>query len=160
MVSTQTNKILSILEKVKDPEIPVLSIVDMGMVNGVEEREGMVTVLLTPTFTGCPALDFIAKEAETRLRENGFPSARVEWDLSIPWDSSRISDKGRELLDAFGLGYPSKIFQDPVKELEKAVCPHCGSKQTSLRSPFGSTLCRSIHLCENCGQTFEKFKPL
>ncbi|OFY62283.1 MAG: phenylacetate-CoA oxygenase subunit PaaJ [Bacteroidetes bacterium RIFCSPLOWO2_02_FULL_36_8] len=154
--------ILTILNEVKDPEIPVLSITDMGIVSEIKiESDLSVSVQVTPTFLGCPAFDLIVKQIKEALNQNGINVKEVVMDKNRTWNSNLISDKGRKILQEFGLTPPTryeKTFEG--SELEKVACPQCGSRNTILRSTFGSTLCRSIHYCYSCHQAFEHFKPL
>ncbi|SRR5579883_2019979 len=156
-----TDSVLEVLSQVMDPEIPTLSVVDLGMISGVEVNEGVVRIKLLPTFVSCPATTYIRKNIESSLIKAGYPFVVVEMEHEISWSSDRITDRGRQLLSEFGLGIPVQI--DGVLDLatiEHVNCPHCGSSNTTLRSMFGSTLCRSIHYCNNCKQGFERFKPL
>jgi ring-1,2-phenylacetyl-CoA epoxidase subunit PaaD len=155
------NQILAALDAVKDPEIPVVSIVEMGLIAEVEVREGAVRVKITPTFAGCPAVDVMRAEAERRLRELGMPEVTVEVTFDPPWDSNRISAEGRRKLREFGLAPPRPYSGALVLvQLTLVECPHCGSSDTRLESAFGPTLCRAIHYCYHCRQSFEQFKPL
>lgn len=156
-----SDDILKILEEVKDPEIPVLNIVDLGIINGIHFRDEVVCVEITPTFVGCPALNHIKTEIITALQERGV-RAEVDVNFREPWTSDRITSQGREALRAFGLGPPpikTEIIQD-ISILEHTQCPRCGSGNTELKSLFGGTLCRSIHHCMDCLETYEQFKPL
>ncbi len=149
------------LDEVKDPEIPVVSIIEMGIVRDVALDGDRVTVTLTPTFSGCPALHVMQADVEHRLRGLGFANIAVNVTLSPPWSTERISEGARAKLKAFGLAPPphhdgdiSLALRDPV------ACPYCGSEDTSLRNAFGPTLCRAIFTCNACKQPFEQFKPL
>lgn len=162
MSSLQTEyDVLQALQSVTDPEIPTISVVDLGIVTKVDVSETSLHVVITPTFVGCPATEAIRKNVEERLREFGNKSISVTVDFSTPWNSNRISDKGREALRKHGLS-PAPVYQiefDPSM-LHGAECPVCGSTNTKLTSPFGPTLCRALHYCNNCNQAFEQFKPL
>ncbi len=154
--------IVALLEEVKDPEIPVLSLVDLGVITGVAVAStGHVTVNMTPTFAGCPAMDYMKKDVERTLEKYGITSHTVTMSFDKPWDSNRITERGREALKAFGLAPPPKyhLVLD-LDILEYASCPYCNSSDTSMRTPFGPTLCRSMHYCNSCRQMFEQFKPL
>lgn len=155
-------EILALLEEVKDPEIPVLSLVDLGVITGVEvAATGHVTVNMTPTFAGCPAMDYMKKDVERTLEKHGVTTHTVRMSFDKPWDSNRLSEKGRKALKEFGLAPPPKynLVLD-LEILQYASCPYCNSDDTTLRTPFGPTLCRSMHYCNNCRQMFEQFKPL
>jgi len=149
------------LNKVPDPEIPVVSLVEMGIVRDVRLFPNGVEITMTPTFSGCPALKVMADDIETKLREIGFAQVRINTTLSPPWTSDWITDAARAKLKAFGLAPPARhggniqvIFFDPV------ACPYCDSPNTSIKNSFGSTLCRAIYYCHDCRQPFEQFKPL
>jgi ring-1,2-phenylacetyl-CoA epoxidase subunit PaaD len=160
MAMYNSDDILKILEDVKDPEIPVLTIVDLGIINGIEFRDEVVCVEITPTFVGCPAVDHIKTEIISALHQKGV-KAEVHVNFSAPWTSDRITPHGRDALKAFGLGPPPK--SDLIKDisiLENTLCPQCGSLNTELKSLFGATLCRSIHYCLDCKEAYEQFKPL
>ena len=138
------------LRKVMDPEIPVVSVVDLGMVERVlVEREG-IRVELLPTFVGCPALDLIRDSVEQRLAAFGRPVA-VEFRRHVPWTSDRITEEGRDKLRRSG-------FAPPTPELGDTRCPYCGSANVALENLFGPTQCRSLFYCRGCRQPFEGFK--
>jgi ring-1,2-phenylacetyl-CoA epoxidase subunit PaaD len=156
------DQIYSWLEEVKDPEIPVLSLVDLGVITRVEVTGEEVKVEMTPTFVGCPAMDLMKQEVLDVLNNNGVKKAEVIISFKEPWNSDKISEKGRQALKQFGLAPPpsgKNLFTD-LDVLEHAQCPRCNGNHTELRSPFGPTLCRSIHYCLDCREAFEQFKPL
>lgn len=154
-------QVLAALDDVKDPEIPVLSIVEMGLVARVEVAAGVVRVWLTPTFAGCPAVSVMQADAERRLRDLGAVDAVVALTYDPPWDSNRISPDGRRKLRDFGLAPPPRhAGLGDVVSLLVAECPFCGSSDTRLESAFGPTLCRALYYCHTCRQAFEQFKPL
>jgi ring-1,2-phenylacetyl-CoA epoxidase subunit PaaD len=149
------------LHDVKDPEIPVISVVEMGIVRAVSVAGGRVTVAMTPTFAGCPALHVIREAIARRVRALGATEVEVRTVLYPPWTSDWISDAARAKLRAFGLAPPAKHGGDINLILfDHAPCPRCGSDDTSLRNSFGSTLCRTIYTCNTCRETFEQFKAL
>lgn len=156
------NKIKAILETVMDPEIPTLSIVDLGIVTGiVSENENQAHIKLTPTFSGCPALKILEKMVYDKLVESGFSDVQVVTSFDIQWNSNMISEKGLAALKKHGLAPPPK--HDGYIELDvlsDTPCPLCNSRNTTLKSPFGPTLCRSLHYCNNCKNAFEGFKPV
>jgi ring-1,2-phenylacetyl-CoA epoxidase subunit PaaD len=156
------DQIYSWLEEVKDPEIPVLSLVDLGVITRVEVTGEEVKIEMTPTFVGCPAMDLMKQEVLDVLNKNGVKKAEVIVSFKEPWNSDKISEKGRQVLKQFGLAPPpsgKNLFTD-LDVLEHAQCPLCNGNHTELRSPFGPTLCRSIHYCLDCREAFEQFKPL
>lgn len=156
--------ILTWLEAVKDPEIPTISLVDLGVVREVrvDENTGAVHVRLTPTFAGCPAMDYMRRDVETTLRAHGVPLVTTEISLQEPWSSDMVTERGREGLRRHGLATPPKLNGGLLELdiLEYAECPRCHTTNTELRTPFGATLCRAVHYCHTCRQLFEQFKPV
>ena len=152
--------ILTALEQVTDPEIPIVSIVDLGSITGITSTEGSIHVTMTPTFVGCPAIEVMKQGVEEVLKT--FDCAfTVDVNYDIPWDSNRVSEKGRKALKDFGLA-PPPVY-DTVLNLDIlhfVSCPYCNSQNTVMQTPFGPTLCRSIHYCNSCLQAFEQFKPV
>lgn len=149
------------LEDVKDPEIPVVSVVEMGIVRDVEVNGDEVRVEITPTFSGCPAMHVMAGDIETRIRDLGAASVAVEKVLHPPWSSDWISDEARQKLKGFGLASPQRHGgKTPVTFHEPVTCPYCDSEKTVVKNTFGPTLCRAIYYCNACNQPFEKFKAL
>jgi len=150
------------LDEVKDPEIPVLSLNDLGVITDINiARSGKVTVNMTPTFSGCPAMDVMQQDVVDVLAKNGIEDREVIVSFEKQWNSNMISDKGRKALADFGLAPPPKhnMVVD-IEIIERVDCPQCGSDNTEMKTPFGPTLCRSIHRCNSCGESFEQFKPL
>lgn len=160
MMSEREKAAWEAIASVTDPEIPVLSIVEMGMVSRVEIARDAVTVDLTPTFVGCPAIDLIRSEIIGALRTIGENNARIRVVFEPPWTSDRITEAGRRKLLEFGIAPPGGSCGQAPRPLEHVPCPFCGSIETDLESIFGPTLCRSIHYCRACLQTFEHFKPV
>lgn len=165
MVSTQKmniEEIYTLLEGVKDPEIPVISVIEMGILRSVVIDNDRIEVVITPTFTGCPALDHIRDEVKTILLKNaGYEEVNVAVNFDDPWTSNLITPSGLEKLASFGLAPPNKLSTEmKISMLQHIRCPQCNSENTSLQNMFGPTLCRSIHLCHNCGESFEAFKPI
>jgi ring-1,2-phenylacetyl-CoA epoxidase subunit PaaD len=154
-------KAWQILQQVKDPEIPVVSLVEMGMVREVEVTGDYIVVTLTPTFVGCPALQVMQEEVRSRLEEAGAGEVKVITSHHPPWSSDWITPEGRERLKAFGLGPPRRHSGNlKLMQIETAACPYCGSEDTSLKNSFGPTACRMIFYCNACQQPFEQFKPV
>ena len=153
--------VLKWLEAVKDPEIPVISLIDLGVITNIEiDAKGKVTVDMTPTFAGCPAMDYMKRDVEGVLQEKGV-EYQVRVSYNNPWSSNRITQKGRKALKDFGLAPPQKYQVVPdINILSGVTCPYCDSENTQLNSPFGPTLCRSLHYCNDCKQAFEQFKPV
>jgi ring-1,2-phenylacetyl-CoA epoxidase subunit PaaD len=163
-------RVLDALASVHDPEIPPLSIVDLGIVEGVSVSPDEVRVDLLPTFAGCPALDAIQEDVTAAVSTvAGARAVTVRFVYSPAWTSDRISDAGREALRSYGLTPPGSSDGDdgrvfvPLDRVfgapKLAMCPFCGSEETVLESAFGPTLCRSTHFCKACRNPFESFKP-
>jgi ring-1,2-phenylacetyl-CoA epoxidase subunit PaaD len=154
------------LAAVRDPEIPPISITDLGIVERVVVTDDAVEVELLPTFVGCPALDVIRDEAEMAVRRAvGGRMVAVRFVFKPPWTSDRITPAGREALRTYGLTPPGERATPfvPLASLRRtetaATCPFCGSDDTVVESSFGPTLCRSTHFCRACRNPFESFKP-
>ena len=144
-----------------DPEIPTLSVINMGMITGVEETTAGVCVKMIPTFTACPALQVIKEMIKSKVESLGYENVEVQVDDSIIWNSDRITPNGKKLLENFGLGTPQRhAGKFGLEEITHSKCPHCESEDTTMNSIFGSTLCRSTHFCFSCKQAFERFKPI
>ena len=151
------------LAEIPDPEIPVVSLVELGVVKGVEVENGTVRVDFTPTFMGCPALEVMQRAMESTISELGAtPQINVRLDDS--WSTDDITSEGREKLRAAGFAPPTPRPADRTIELVQLQrgfrCPYCGSTETKLENLFGPTPCRSIRYCESCRQPFEQFKTI
>ena len=162
VVTYQKEDVLQWLSQVMDPEIPVVSLLDLGVITDVSVDEtGRVQVNMTPTFVGCPAMDYMKQEVEQVLRDHQVKEFEVIVSFESQWSSNRITEKGRQALKKFGLAPPPKYELIPDLDiLDQVSCPYCDSEDTSLKTPFGPTLCRSMHYCNSCKQAFEQFKPL
>ncbi len=152
------------LHDVHDPEIPTISVVDLGVVRSVETGQGSVRVELLPTFVGCPAIELMRTAVAERLAKFA-DDVRVEISFAEPWTSARISDDGRRALRQGGFAPPpltapggNDLTSLPL--LPVAECPYCGSRNTTLENAFGPTLCRAIYHCTACRQPFEQFKEV
>src|SRR5262245_22376732 len=144
VVSTQ--EVMEALQEVMDPEIPVLSVVDLGIIAGVHLEEDFARIKMIPTFTACPAIQVMRKQIKEKVVSLGFEQVEVEVDKSISWNSNLMSEEGKRKLKQFGLGTPLRHNGDfDLKDIEDTACPHCGSQNTTMNSLFGSTLCRSVH---------------
>lgn len=173
MVATlgiRESAVWSALAEIADPEIPAISLVDLGVIRGFafDERPGggeRLTVELMPTFVGCPAIDVMRQQIGERLAElHVADEVEVELTFAEPWTSDRITPAGREVLRASGFAPPMTIGStftgDSLTVLPIATCPYCASRNTTLENPFGPTLCRAIYHCADCRQPFEAFKPV
>lgn len=165
MVETKQHidkKLIPILNQVSDPEIPVLKILDMGVVRSAEIKNGEVIVKITPTYSGCPAMDVIGDDIITVFKNEGY-RAKVELVLSPAWTTDWITEKGRQELEAYGIAPPLDAVADKEALLggKKLVkCTNCGSTSTKLVSQFGSTACKALFQCEECQEPFDYFKCL
>jgi ring-1,2-phenylacetyl-CoA epoxidase subunit PaaD len=164
------SEIWGALESVFDPEIPKLSVVDLGVITRVELSDNTVNgatarVTMTPTFSGCPALHTMKADIEQELKRLPLAVVEVIVSFEVPWNSNRITERGRAILQESGFAPPPVLDEKSadyfsLDVLSDVACPHCGSRQTALHNPFGPTLCRSIHYCQSCQQAFEQFKPV
>jgi len=158
------SKICSWLEEVIDPEIPVLNVVEMGIVRGVEFEGESVIVKITPTYSGCPAINAIEIEIHKKLREKGIENFRVVTDYKESWTTDWMTDHAKKKLKDYGIAPPDKSLKNDdflknLKGSQKIVpCPWCDSMDTFLESEFGSTACKSQYYCNDCDQPFEHFK--
>jgi ring-1,2-phenylacetyl-CoA epoxidase subunit PaaD len=160
-VSVTAEQVWAALEQVEDPEIPVVSLVDLGVVRDVQVEGDRVHVEFTPTFLGCPALEVMRDRMAARIVElGGEPDVEVIMDDS--WSTDRITPAGREKLREAGLAPPGpRVEPVTLLQLHKGFrCPYCGSTETRLDNLFGPTPCRSIRYCETCRQPFEQFKTI
>lgn len=150
------------LKDVKDPEIPTISLVDLGVITDVWVDDDRVAhVRMTPTFVGCPAMDYMRRDVQERLAGMGFSDVDVQINFDVQWNTNCITDEGRRALKEHGLAPPVEYTGLlNLEVLNNTPCPFCGSHDTTLHSPFGSSLCRSIHYCNACHQSFEGFKPV
>ncbi len=154
----------STLDQIQDPEIPVVSLVDLGIVRDLEFDGQRAVVTITPTFAACPAMHAMREEIVTRLRALGVPDVEVRVRVDPPWSSEWIRPEARERMKTIGLAPPPRhggqAGDFALVFVDVAECPHCGSHDTIMENPFGPTLCRSLHYCRHCMQSFERFKPL
>lgn len=152
-------RIWKILEKVFDPEIPVLSVLDLGIVRDVKMNDEEVQVIITPTYSGCPAMDFIGMNITKVLEENGFANSKITQQLSPAWTTDWMTKEGKEKLKAYGIAPPvAKTFDKNYLENQIEECPQCQSRNTKLISVFGSTACKALYKCNDCGEPFDYFK--
>jgi len=161
----------TVLQLVKDPEVPVLSIIELGIVREVraDPDTGSVTVTITPTYSGCPAMKVIEDEITAALRGAGFADVKIETVYAPAWTTDWISEHAREKLRQFGIAPPGVVrLQPPSRRAAEmssrqtaetsVTCPYCGSGETGLVSEFGPTACKALHVCRSCRQPFERFK--
>jgi ring-1,2-phenylacetyl-CoA epoxidase subunit PaaD len=152
------DRALGVLEQVTDPEIPVLTIADLGILRDVSVHGDAVEVVITPTYSGCPAMNLITLEIETALAQAGI-KARIRAVLSPAWTTDWLTDAARSKLAAFGIAPPEHTSSRRVLFGEaRPACPLCGSADTEQISEFGSTACKSLHRCRACREPFDAFK--
>jgi ring-1,2-phenylacetyl-CoA epoxidase subunit PaaD len=147
-----------VVATVVDPEIPVVTIDELGILRDVVESSGRVTVTITPTYSGCPAMDAIREDIRAALHGAGFDDAEVRTVLHPAWSTDMISEAGRGKLAAFGIAPPGPA--GPVLLRIAVRCPQCGSTDTEELSRFGSTACKALWRCRSCAEPFDRMKPL
>lgn len=164
MVAPTEDAIWAILDGLPDPEIPVISIVELGMVRNVSvAADGGVEVVISPTYTGCPAVRMIENDIVATLKDKGYGQVKVSQTLSPPWTTDWITEKAKEKLMDYGICPPPLSTEDKGALLGKPAtvrCPHCKSIKTTLKSRFGSTPCKSLYVCDDCMEPFDYFKCL
>lgn len=153
--------IIALLEEVCDPEIPVLSVIDLGIVRDIIITDS-VEIIITPTYSGCPAMDTISIDIKLKLAEAGIKYAKVTYTLDPAWTTDWMTTSGKEKLLAYGIAPPigvaSRIHNLLFEEEKQVPCPHCTSTHTKLISEFGSTSCKSFYQCNDCKEPFDYFK--
>ena len=148
--------IWKILEAVTDPEVPVLTITDLGIVRDIKLNGDEIEVVITPTYTGCPAMDMIAMNIKLALIENGYHKIKITSVLAPAWTTEWMSEEGKIKLKEYGIAPPHSLSDDPSdREIE---CPQCNSTNTKLISEFGSTACKALYQCNDCKEPFDYFK--
>ena len=154
--------IWSLMEEVNDPEVPVLSVVDLGIVREVRTEGEAVEIIITPTYSGCPAMDVIRTTIRMKLLEHGYRNLKLTTVLSPAWTTDWMSERGKEKLRAYGIAAPLPVQQvchPALFQMEEAIaCPRCHSYHTTLISEFGSTACKALYRCADCGEPFDYFK--
>jgi ring-1,2-phenylacetyl-CoA epoxidase subunit PaaD len=159
-ITSEQKEIWNFLEEIKDPEVPVLSIVDLGIVREVKFLnpplgDGGIEVTITSTYNGCPAMDMIATAIRVELTTLGFKKIKITTSLSPAWTTDWMSEKGKRKLQEYGIAPPDKRFSIPKDGVE---CPLCHSQKTRLVSEFGSTACKALYQCNDCKEPFDYFK--
>jgi ring-1,2-phenylacetyl-CoA epoxidase subunit PaaD len=158
------DEVFEVLQTVPDPEVPVISVVELGVVRDVAISGEAVTVTMTPTYSGCPAMKEMEADIRSALHARGIEQVDVKLVLSPAWTTDWIGPEAREKLRAYGIAPPGKAEPQGLVMLTRArqsvPCPRCGSTNTSLKSEFGSTACKAIHVCNACREPFDEFKPL
>jgi len=148
-------KIRQLLSTVTDPEVPVLTIMDLGILRDVKVDGEQIEIIITPTYTGCPAMDMISMNIKLALIEHGYTHIKITSVLSPAWTTDWMSDEGKRKLKEYGIAAPDKKFSIPKDGVE---CPLCNSTTTRLVSEFGSTACKALYQCNDCKEPFDYFK--
>ena len=157
----EQKKAWSILETVYDPEVPVLTVIDLGIVRDVKFIDDEIEIIITPTYSGCPAMDMIATNIRMAFLENGFTNVKITTVLSPAWTTDWMSEKGKQKLKEYGIAPPNPKQQACKQDLfadESIQCPHCNSWHTHRVSEFGSTACKALYQCDDCKEPFDYFK--
>lgn len=164
--AVDTERAREVVSAVVDPEIPVLTIADLGILRGVELDGATVTVTITPTYSGCPAIEAIAQDVRSALQAAGFARVTVRRTLSPAWTTDWMTEAGKRKLLEYGIAPPSagaarhQPAGDPVPLTLSVRCPQCGSPRTHELSRFGSTACKSLWACDDCREPFDHFKAI
>ena len=153
MHDTAKQQLLGILEEVCDPEVPVLSILDLGIVRDVYTDDEKTEITITPTYSGCPAMDAISFDIRLKLLEHGYKNIVIKQVLSPAWTTDWMTENGKRKLKEYGIAPPQFSSEETIVE-----CPQCHSKNTKLLSQFGSTSCKALYQCNDCKEPFDHFK--
>lgn len=162
MSNISKEEVLSILQGVKDPEVPVVSVVELGLIRDVLWENDNLRIDLAPTYSGCPALKRIEDDVKAALHKAGLTQVTIRQVYAPPWTTEWISEIGKQKLKKYGIAPPQKVDEDQLVPFPKVKinipCPFCDSKQTHKTSEFGPTACKALYFCEACTQPFEYFK--
>jgi ring-1,2-phenylacetyl-CoA epoxidase subunit PaaD len=165
MITTENDikRIWNLLEEVHDPEVPALTVIDLGIVRKVELNDDSKPVItITPTYSGCPAMDMISMSIRMKLLEHGFQNPEMKTVLSPAWTTDWMSERGKQKLKAYGIAPPNakQLVCEPglFQQEESIQCPHCNSYNTRMISQFGSTACKALYKCNDCQEPFDYFK--
>jgi ring-1,2-phenylacetyl-CoA epoxidase subunit PaaD len=160
VISTET--IREMLTRVMDPEVPVLSVLDLGIIRDIRISDEELEIVITPTYSGCPAMDVISMNIRMELLAGGIPNVKVSQVLSPAWTTDWMSEQGKQKLREYGIAPPNPKQQvcnnDLFAPAEAVQCPHCESYHTHRISEFGSTACKSLYQCDECKEPFDYFK--
>ena len=159
----ESEKIWQLLEDVCDPEVPVLSVLDLGVVRNVEVNDDRVTITITPTYSGCPAMSTISMDIRLKLLGEGYKNIQINTVLTPAWTTDWMSEAGKQKLETYGIAPPVQPLNSMNELFAKDVvvkCPLCKSENTLLISQFGSTACKALYQCQDCKEPFDYFKCL
>jgi ring-1,2-phenylacetyl-CoA epoxidase subunit PaaD len=158
MISTENisaEVIWKLMEEIPDPEIPVLSIIDLGIVRDIKIGDDEIEIIITPTYSGCPAMDMIRMNIRLNLLEHGYQNIKITTTLSPAWTTDWMNEEAKQKLKEYGIAPPARFFFDKIIEIK---CPLCNSTDTKLISQFGSTACKALYQCNVCKEPFDYFK--
>ncbi len=160
--AADVKELWDLLDEVKDPEVPVLSIWDLGILRDITREGEQIIVTITPTYSGCPAMDNIRTDVAIALNNAGYADVTVNMSLSPAWSSEWMSLEGRKKLRNYGIAPPedADLDEDGLTPDAHAQCPHCSSKNTRRISEFGSTACKALFQCNDCNEPFDYFKKI
>jgi ring-1,2-phenylacetyl-CoA epoxidase subunit PaaD len=161
-ISAETKKIWKILEQVHDPEVPVLSVLDLGIIRDIKLSDDEVEVIITPTYSGCPAMDVISMSIKMTLLSHDYKKVKITQVLSPAWTTDWMSEEGKRKLKEYGIAPPNprqQVCDDKLFASDETVqCPQCSSYHTHRISEFGSTACKALFQCDDCKEPFDYFK--
>lgn len=163
MVMNETERVWQLLENVYDPEVPVLTILDLGVVRDVKVDSDRVIVIITPTYSGCPAMNTIATDIRFKLLFEGYKTVEIKTVLTPSWTTDWLSEEGKKKLEEYGIAPPVEPLASMNELFAKDAvvrCPQCKSENTKLISQFGSTACKALYQCLDCSEPFDYFKCL
>ncbi len=156
-------EIWALLDSVSDPEIPALSLWDLGVLSDIAREKEVLTITITPTYSGCPAMDVMREDLQAVLHANGYQNVHFKIKLAPAWSSDWISPEGREKMRQYGIAPPDRSYCSDScggSPTVSIACPHCGGSNTQQISEFGSTACKALHQCQSCLEPFDYFKSL
>ncbi|MGE5499684.1 MAG: 1,2-phenylacetyl-CoA epoxidase subunit PaaD [Syntrophothermus sp.] len=159
-VQAEIKNVTDMLSEISDPEIPAVNIVELGIVRGVAINNGRIEVSITPTYSGCPAMQMIKDNIRSRLESSGYSGIEIVTVYSPAWTTDWMSDETKEKLKNYGIAPPGKSCMAAAYISDAVSCPFCGSEKTEIKSRFGSTACKAFYYCKNCLQMFEHFKRI
>ncbi|MCE3282795.1 MAG: phenylacetate-CoA oxygenase, PaaJ subunit [Chitinophagaceae bacterium] len=161
-IEEKAKRVREILQTVTDPEVPVLTIFDLGIVRDIKIGNDLIEVIITPTYSGCPAMDVISMNIRIALLQEGFNKVKITQVLSPAWTTEWMSEEGKQKLKAYGIAppqYQQAVCEPELFGKEEAIpCPRCNSYNTRLVSQFGSTACKALYQCNDCKEPFDYFK--
>ena len=162
-VATTTDALWALLEEVKDPEVPVISVVELGVLRNIELAAETINITITPTYSGCPAMQVMEDDMRACLAKHGYEKVNFTTVLSPAWTTDWLTDSAKEKLREYGIAPPEQATSDKsflTGQPKSVTCPNCGSRNTAMLSQFGSTACKALYKCSDCLEPFDYFKCL